>query len=254
MNPKAVGSLLFAAVCLRLAKWLTPLVLWTLLAAGAALPRSGAAAEIEGTQTLVSAIVATGDGAEFPPLPAPVQAVSLPDDWSQSRAGYQGTLWYRVEMEFNPLKGNPRELQALYIARVCSNYEVHLNGQLVASGGRMREPVTNQCNHPQLISLPAALLVGGRNELDIKVIGHRAEEVGSAQRAGGLSALVVGPQTALAAHHARQVALAVGFAQGASATLLLLGGFMFVLGYMNRRESRLAYFGAVSVGLALFEG
>jgi hypothetical protein len=38
-----------------------------------------------------------------------------------------------------------------------------------------------------------------------------------------------------------------------SATLLLMGGFMFVLGFINRRESHLAYFGALSVGWALID-
>jgi signal transduction histidine kinase len=215
--------------------------------------RAAAQDHVDGTQVLRGAVVAVGDGAAFPAVPAPVQAVTLPDDWAESRPGFQGTLWYRAQVEFGPAQGEPVSLQALYIARVCSNYEVHLNGQLAASGGRMSEPVTQQCHHPQLVNLPAALWVRGRNEIDIKVVGHRLEEVGSAQRAGGLSALVVGPQAALARHHARQVGWAIGFAQGASATLLLLGGFMFVLGYVNRRESQLAYFGAVCVGLALFD-
>ena len=35
--------------------------------------------------------------------------------------------------------------------------------------------------------------------------------------------------------------------QAASAMLALMGGFMFVLGSINRRESHLAYFGALSV-------
>ncbi|MBL8360451.1 MAG: sensor histidine kinase [Rubrivivax sp.] len=209
---------------------------------------------LPGTQVLRGAVVAEGDGVEFPAVPAPVQAVTLPDAWAESRPGFQGTLWYRAEMDHRPaFRGETPGLLALYIARVCSNYEVHVNGQLVASGGRMREPVTQLCNHPQLVSLPAALLVAGRNELDIKVAGHRLEEVGSAQRAGGLSALVVGPHAVLAPYHARQVAWAAGFAQGASAILLLMGGFMFVLGYANRSESRLAYFGAVCVGLAAFD-
>ncbi|MBL8287110.1 MAG: sensor histidine kinase [Rubrivivax sp.] len=224
----------------------------------------------EGAQEMRSAVVAVGDGPEFPAVPAPVQAVTLPDDWSASRPGFQGTVWYRVQVEFDPLAGERRaegaaagsggarrgpagELLALHIARVCSSYEVHLNGQIVASGGRMREPVSHQCSRPQLVTLPPALLVAGRNELDIKVVGHRLAEVGSAQRAGGLSELVVGPLAALAPYHGRQTALAVGFAQGASATLLLMGGFMFVLGYVNRRQSQLAYFGALCVGLAVFD-
>jgi signal transduction histidine kinase len=37
------------------------------------------------------------------------------------------------------------------------------------------------------------------------------------------------------------------------ATLVLMGGFMFVLGFINRRDSHLAYFGALSVGWALLD-
>jgi signal transduction histidine kinase len=134
---------------------------------------------------------------------------------------------------------------------VCSNLEVHLNGHLVHSGGRMAEPITNNCNHPQLVSLPAALLVTGGNTLDIRVAGYALGEVGSRQRAGGLSSLKIGRQSELAPLHARMTALQVGAPQAVSAMLALMGGFMFVLGFINRRESHLAYFGALSVGWAL---
>jgi signal transduction histidine kinase len=57
----------------------------------------------------------------------------------------------------------------------------------------------------------------------------------------------------LAPKHALHTALNVSVPQAVSATLLLLGSFMFVLGWMNRRESHLAYFGALSVGWAIVE-
>ena len=57
----------------------------------------------------------------------------------------------------------------------------------------------------------------------------------------------------LAPKHALRTALNVSVPQAVSATLLLMGGFMFVLGWMNRRESHLAYFGALSVGWAIVE-
>ena len=45
--------------------------------------------------------------------------------------------------------------------------------------------------------LPAALIVGGLNTLDLKVAGHALAEVGSRQRAGSLSALYDYVQTRL---------------------------------------------------------
>ena len=187
-------------------------------------------------------------------LPAgdPGFTVTLPDDWSRSRPGYAGTVTYRVDFEpFISLDSG--DLLALYIAHVCSNLQVFLNGQLVHGGGRMAEPVTHNCNHPQLVPLPSALIRPGANTIDIRVTGHRLAEVGSHQRDGGLSALTIGPQSELAPLHARRTALQVSAPQAVSATLLLMGGFMFVMGFVNRRESHLAYFGALSVGWALVD-
>jgi signal transduction histidine kinase len=125
---------------------------------------------------------------------------------------------------------------------------VYLNGQRVHSGGRMSEPLTYNCNRPQLVPLPAALIVTDLNLLDIKVAGHPLRAVASGQRVGGLSALELGPQWQLARRHDWQSTINVAVPQAASAMLLLMGGFMFVLGFINRRESHLAYFGALSVG------
>jgi signal transduction histidine kinase len=203
------------------------------------------------TLTLRSALSAPGAGAAFP-VDVPAQAVSLPDEWAHSRPGFDGTLWYRVVITGPVLPGGG-DLLALAIERVCSNFEVQLNGQRIASGGRMSPPYTHNCNHPQLIALPPALLRAGANTLDIQVAGHRRAEVGSRWRAGGLSALVIGPQAELEAGHARQRAWTVDAAQGASVTLLLLGGFLFGLGFIHRHESHLAYFGALAIGVALYD-
>ena len=186
------------------------------------------------------------------PSDATTARVELPDEWARSRPGDNPPVWYRMSFAA-PTPSIPGELLALYIERVCTNFEVHLNGRLLHIGGRMSEPVTRNCNHPQLISLPAALLVSGFNEMDLKVVGHALARVASSQRAGALSALEIGPQSQLAPRHAVQLALNVAVPQALSATLLLLGGFMFVLGWMNRRESHLAYFGALSVGWAIVE-
>ncbi len=227
----------FAAFLRRLA-----LLLTLALAAG------GAAAQ---AFVFEQAVSAAGGGNRFP-AEGPVRNVTLPDEWARSRPGQPGPVWYRVVLK--PDKASERgELQALYIERVCTNLEVYLNGQPVHASGRMEEPLTHNCNHPQLVPLPAALLEAGDNVIDIKVVGYPLAEVGSRARAGGLSALRIGPQSDLSWRHAWRTAVNVSFAQSVGATLLLMGGFMFVLGFINRRESHLAYFGALSVGWALID-
>jgi two-component system, NarL family, sensor histidine kinase UhpB len=196
------------------------------------------------------ALTAAGSGPRFPATAAAAM-LPLPDEWARSRPGFEGTLWYRVQFSGPP--ADSTELLALRIPRVCSNYEVHLNGQLLASGGRMAPPFADQCNRPQLVALPAAMLKPDANVLDLQVAGHALEHSGSRQRAAGLSMLEIGPLDELQPRHARQTLLQVGAPQAVTATLLLMGGFMFVLGFINRRESHLAYFGSVSVGWALVQ-
>ena len=196
-----------------------------------------------------SARTATGSGEQFPAA-QPTLAVKLPDEWARTREGYEGSLWYRAQFQ-SPAQSGEGDPLMLYIEQVCSNLEVYLNGHQLHSGGRMTPPRTNNCNHPQLVTLPATLLKAGGNVLDIQVAGHAKSASGSRLRAGSLSALVIGTQEQLQAQHARQLALQVTAPQAVSATLLLMGGFMFVLGFINRRESHLAYFGGLCVGWAL---
>jgi signal transduction histidine kinase len=142
------------------------------------------------------------------------------------------------------------DLRGLYIERACSNHEVWLNGTRVHSAGRMVEPVTSQCQHPQLIALPAALLEPQDNRLDIKLVGHALPTVASRQRAGGLSEIVVAPYAQLVKRHAMQSALNVAVPQVASATLALLGAMMLAMGGLGRREGALTWFGLLSLGWA----
>ena len=221
-----------------------------LLAASAAWPQGVAAQTLE-LRTALTARATDEDGRAFPEL-TPAVTVALPDDWARSRPGTSGPQWYRVR--FQPIADLASDdLLALFIERACSNVEVYLNGQLVHTSGRMTEPIANNCNHPQLVPLPSALVRPEGNTLDLKLAGYPLAEVGSRDRAGGLSTLTIGPQAELAARLARRTALQVWAPQAVSATLLLMGGFMFVLGFINRRESHLAYFGALSVGWAIID-
>lgn len=200
-----------------------------------------------------SALTQSGDAlGTAPAAGAPVLPVALPDEWSRTRPGFDGIVWYRVTFE-RPAVPVDGSLLSLAIERVCSSFEVYLNGGLIHGGGRMAPPLTNNCHHPQLVDLPTALLRPGTNTIELKVAGHRREEVGSRWRAGGLSALAIAPHAEVEAWHARRTAAAVGFPMGASATLMLLGVFMFALGFVHRRQSQLAYFGALAVACALLD-
>jgi signal transduction histidine kinase len=226
--------------------WLTLCLASVLVAA-----QAQAQGQAQGLLLVNRALVAVGGGNSFPGS-AVLTLVSLPDDWSRTRPDFDGAVWYRSQFR-TPADLGSDDLLALYIEHVCSNYQVLLNGQVVASGGRMTEPLTHNCNHPQLVTLPGALMKADFNTLDIQVAGHPLSEVGARQRAGGLSEMVIGPQSQLANWYARRTALQVTAPQAVSATLLLMGGFMFVLGFIHRNESHLAYFGALSVGWALLD-
>lgn len=195
------------------------------------------------------ALSAEGDSARFPG-DAPQRTVALPDDWNASRPGHAGPVWYRVRFDA-PIAQGSGEVLALYVERACSNLEVQINGQRLHAAGRMREPVSRNCHHAQLVTLPAALLRPGGNLLDIKVAGEPLERVGSRLRSGGLSALQIGPHAMLAPLHERHLTLNVTLPLVLSGSLLLLGSFMCVLGWLNRRHSHLAYFGVLAVGSAL---
>ena len=189
---------------------------------------------------------------DAPAFPASAKAtpVRLPDDWAHSRPDSAGPVWYRIA--FGASGSRSSELLGLLVPRVCTNLQVWLNGELVHSGGRMQPPVTHNCNHPQLVSLPAALLKPGPNLLDIQVVGLPLAQVASRQRAGGLSSLVLGRHADLAPVQARLGAWQTGVPLGLGVALLLLGGFAAALGWAERREGTLVWFGGLCLtwGLA----
>jgi signal transduction histidine kinase len=168
--------------------------------------------------------------------------VRLPDDWAETRPRFEGSVWYRASFD-RPAGADAHELMALYIERVCSNAEVSLNGQRIFSGGRMSEPVTRNCHYPQLVTLPGALLLDHGNLLEIQVQGHSLQRVASRQRAGGMSALKIGPQAQLAPEYARRLFWNVTVVEIVTLVLTAVGCVMIGLGLMNRREVYLGYFG-----------
>ena len=208
----------------------------------------GAAHAADASSVLVidkalSVVTAPGIPASFAATTLPVR---LPDDWAETRPRFEGSVWYRASFD-RPPGTDAHDLMAVYIERVCSNAEVYLNGQRVFSGGRMNEPVTRNCHYPQLITLPGVLLQDHGNLIELQVQGHSLQRVASRQRAGGMSALKIGPQALLAPEHARRLFWDVTAVELAGVVLAVLGCVMIGLGLMNRGETYLAHFGWLSL-------
>jgi signal transduction histidine kinase len=223
------------------------LLLPVLLAVAAAM--LAIAAPARAAPLVITQAQAVNAGGDRFPEGLPQQTVHLPDDWSRSRFRYDGSVWYRVTVDA-PTDIRRDDLLALYIERVCTSFDVFLNGHRIHSGGRLVEPVTRNCYYPQLVTLPAALLQSQGNVLDLHVHGSALQRVAARQRAGGLSALTIGPQSQLAPMHASRMFWNITLVELTALTLLIVGGFMLGLYWMNRREVPLFYFGTLLVGWA----
>jgi two-component system, NarL family, sensor histidine kinase UhpB len=201
-------------------------------------------------QQIRQAVAVASDAPRFPGGSA-VTEQPLPDDWSQSRPGYEGTVWYRVGFDA-PAAGEAETVLALYVERVCTRLEVHLNGRRIYGNGRLNESLAQGCHDPRLVTLPPALLQPQGNLLDLRVSGNALDHVSSRERAAGLSTLRIGPLTELSAIWRMQQFWNVTSAQVSGLTLLVLGVFMLGVGWFNRTASYLLYLGLLAIGWAVF--
>lgn len=211
---------------------------------------ASAQAQAAASQRFGEAVLAEDTGSTQFPVAAATRVVALPDDWEHSRPHARTPAWYRLRFDAIGARGRG-DLIGLLVERACGNAEVQLNGRRLHAAGSMRDPIDLDCEQPLLVALPAALLEERANTLDLRLAGYALDQVASRQRAGGLSAPVIGPYAELHAKHAWLTLLKVTLPQLASATLLLMGVVVFVMGWWHRRESHLAYFGALSIGWAL---
>ncbi len=226
---------------------------WLALAVATLLWLSPAAAQLRDEangQAFADALTADDAGLGRFPEGAVARVVELPDDWARTRPQQNTPLWYRLRFDAAGAASQPG-LLGLYIERACANLEVQLNGRRLHSAGRMSEPISRDCRRPLLVPLPAALLQERGNALDLRLAGYALEQVGSHERAAGLAAPLIGPYAPLHDRLASDTLLAVTLPEVAAALLLLTGLFALTLAHNRRRDSHLAYFGALSIGWAL---
>ncbi len=225
-------------------RWILACLLWLtgLLSLAWAPPAAAQTLRIEEATAVSSA------ADRFPEQEA-TRVVSLPDDWAETWPHHDGIVWYRVRFDL-PAGAPADDLLALYADRVCSNFEVMLNGRRIHRSGNLNEPISRHCADPQLVSLPTALLQT-HNVVDLRVQGSALQRVSARQHAGGLSAVQIGRLQELTSLQASHAFWSVTSVQMVGATLLVLGGFMLALYAMNRGEVYLLYFGALLVAWSL---
>jgi two-component system sensor histidine kinase UhpB len=237
----------------RARTWTRPVVLFVfgLLVGLAALPGPLRAAQAPPPPTAADVVVlsqgvstpGTPDDTRFP-ADKPGQKITLPDDWWASRPREDGPVWYRLKFDA-PATSAP--LLALFIKRVCSTADIHLNGQLIHTGGRLEEPVTRACYRSQLVPLPPGVLQPRDNLLDIKVVGHDLQKVSARQRSGGLSELRIGPYAVLAEEHASHEFWGLSLVELLSIASGTVGLLVLRFGWINRHEPRLIYLGLLTI-------
>ncbi len=180
------------------------------------------------------------------------QLMTLPDEWSKSQPGYQGAIWYRFNFDTGTLPG-PDQIMAVQIERACANVEVFLNGQLLYRGGRMSEPYARNCYRSHVVTLPMHLLREHGNELDLKVVGYPINRVTARQRAGGLSAVRIGPLQEIRELYEQQEFWTTTVSQVLGGILAVLGIFALGLAWV-RRLDYLLYFGLLTIGWSMMTG
>ncbi|MEP6557848.1 MAG: ATP-binding protein [Burkholderiales bacterium] len=126
-------------------------------------------AEPDGPVEPAGVWVLTGASEANPPSPdAPWQHVTLPDDTARSRpAQARQPAWYRIDFERLQPTQSDAAPWSVYLPYLYHGGSVWLNGVLLAEFPVSGEQVFARSYRPRLVTLPAALLRPGRNEVAI---------------------------------------------------------------------------------------
>ncbi len=197
---------------------------------------------------LVQAAAVQSDAAVFP-VGADARMQPLPDDWSLSRPDYSGVVWYRVRFDADASLRD--QALGLYLRRACSGYRLVLNGvRLPGTAGQAGLP-SSPCYGAQVVEVPVGLLQAQNNVLDIKVDGLALQRVNAARRAGGLSALELGPLEALLERQQNNNFWRLVLPALLSAMLIGMAVFAAVYASVSKQERYLGYLAGMALVSAL---
>jgi signal transduction histidine kinase len=182
------------------------------------------------------------DSAVPPPDSAAWQPISLPDIWTQSRAGVSGFAWYRLLVD---LPEQPQGRQALYFARLRTVGAAFVNGHEVGQYGEFGVAVPGA--RPQLFDFSPALLQAGRNTLHVRLwVGPAPDWIGA------LAPVRIGPQATLAAAPERERFLSVTVPQFVAVIGAVLGAMMLVIWLGRRYDTMFGWFAVAALSKSLY--
>ena len=182
------------------------------------------------------------DNSDVPPPDAAAWvAQTLPDNWSQTRRGIGGTVWYRFDIQVNDV--NP--VYGVYLPRVSMNAAVFVNGLLIGSGGPFSEPVARNWNRPLYFLVPPGVLKQGHNRIHVRVRGYPDLD-------GGLAMPVVDADASLSDDYESALFWRIILAQSTSILIGAVGIFMLLLWVRRRQDAAFGYFGFASLLWAFY--
>jgi signal transduction histidine kinase len=204
--------------------------------------------------TIRDAFLAAAPDDRFPLAVVPLP-VTLPHEWPAETPGGAQRVWYRTSFD-SPAgsavsPGGSDAMTGLLLSRACGRLLVILNGVLIHRDGDATGLADRNCDRSRLVSLPAPVLRSAGNVLDLRLEALGPREVTARQRAGGLSALEVGPYGELERRHERHRAWHITSVQVSGWVVAVLGVFLAAMGWVNRRDPTFVYFGLMAVSWTL---
>lgn len=182
------------------------------------------------------------DNSDVPPPDAAAWVPqTLPDNWSQTRRGIGGTVWYRFDVRLV----DPGPIHAVYLPRVSMNAAVYVNGLLIGTGGSFDEPVARNWNRPLYFLVPPGVLKEGANRIHVRVRGYPDLD-------GGLAVPEVGTDATLADEYETALFWRIILAQSTSILIGAVGIFMLLLWVRRRQDAAFGYFGFASLLWAFY--